>query len=239
MYINTPSHKQDSLYQDAMELAGISDTSVFTLSSFIRSANDYYRRADTWINEATGDWQFDDSNFSDTPVLQKDSVAGKATYRLHSNTRRIERVEIKGNDGIYYPVDPIEKSQIKDLSLSEFYKTSGNPFLYDLSGRNITFYPPFSDARTNGIRIYVSRDVISFSTQATNREPGFDNHFHRIISFGAAYDQSLMNRDRERANDLRAEIERMRIEMKNFYSKRHPNYKAKIRPSVYESASGL
>jgi len=222
-----------------MDLAGISDTSVFTLSAFVRSANNYLRKADTWIWESVGDWQFDDSNFSDTPILTKDAVASDATYRIPATTRYIERVEAKYTDGSYYFIHPIDKSQIKDVGLSEFYKTAGNPLYYDLAGRNITFYPPFSTNRTNGIKLYVGRDIHPFTTADTNAEPGFDNHFHRIVSLGGAFDESLRNVDRERAGGLEKEIEKLKEELMNFYSKRHRGRKARIRPSVYEAAARL
>lgn len=234
MKIRSINNQEDSLYHDALDFAGVNDTTSLPHKQFIRSANAWYRKADTWIWEASGTWEFDDSNWTTLPIATQDLVDSQQDYELPSTARKMDRVEVKDSNGDFYPVKPIDKSQITDEALTEYRETNGLPEQYDLMGRSLILYPaPDSgDVTTSsGLKMYVGRDISEFSLSDTSTEPGFDNHFHRIISLGAAYDYCLTNGVEDRKRELRQEIEQLRQEMAKHYGSRHRDMKPKIRPA--------
>ena len=241
-----------SLYHDTLFLLGLtsSDTTTFPVDGdFTRSVNDWYRRVVFWIWRSTADWEFDDSNISASqtdnnwtysgtqglPVATRDMVGGTQDYGLPTNALSIERVEVANSSSpaIFQLVHPLDKTQVK-VAISELYPTDGLPHFYDLMGTVIRLFPaPLSTSvtLTAGLRIYVSRDIDAFTPADTSQEPAFDNKFHKLLSLGPALDFALRKTIKDKIPLFRGEIEILRRELEEFYSKRHSrNFKTKIRP---------
>jgi len=227
------SSSEKSLYHDALSFAGISDTSQFPLTEFTRNANNWYRKADSWIWEATGTWEFDDSKWTTLPIATATLVAAQQDYEIPSTARKIDRVEILDSGSNYQLLKPFDKSQIKGASMSEFYETDGLPAYYDLVGRSIMLYPApaaSSVTTTKGIKVYYARDIDEFAVTDTSTEPGFDNHFHRIVSLGAAYDYCLANGIDDRKANIKNELKELKVELQNHYGFRHRDNKPRFIP---------
>lgn len=237
MYFNSISNQHNSLYHDSLFICGVSDTSQYPLTDFTRSANVWYRKANTWIGEAFGAWEFDDRNWSTLLSTTTDLTAGTQKYEIPENIRKIDRIEVMDNNGDYYPVKPFDKSQVKGVAMSEFYETDGFPKYYDLSGKWIELYPaPSADkvTTTAGLKQYFTRDISPFGVTDTVTEPGFDNHFHRIVSLGSAYDYCVVNGIDDRQKQIQGEIKDLKEEIKKFYGSRHKDMKPKIIPADQE-----
>lgn len=228
-----PTDDYNSLYQDTLDFVGVSDTSSLPHAQFYRGANDWYRRADSWIWEASGTWEFDDSGYTNLPIATADLVDGQQDYEMPSSARKIDRVEVMDDDGEYHIVQPIDKSQVTREAMSEYYDEDGMPIQYDLVGRSIFLYPAPSDSDvtlTEGLKLYFTRDINEFETTDTSTEPGFDNHFHRIISLGVAHDYCISNDLADRKKEIRQEIGQLREEMAKHYGSRPRGMKNRIRP---------
>jgi len=203
--------------------------------------NAWYRKADTWIWQAAGDWDFDDSNQTTLPIATTTLVDSQADYALPSTARKIERVEVKDINGNYHLVLPIDKSQITDEAMTEFEETNGIPEYYDIVGNSLYLYPaPDTDltATTSALKLYASRDIIGFSTtinSTTNAvSPGFNSNFHRICSLGASYDWCV-SKGLAKAQNLRAELGQLESEIKEFYGSRHRDFKTRF--GVFDESS--
>ena len=117
----------------------------------------------------------------------------------------------------------MDKSQISS-AMSEFYSTDGMPVYYDMVGRSVLLYPaPSKDDVTlaKGLKMYFARDISPFAITDTATEPGFDNHFHRMISLGSAYDYCLANGIDDRKNQIRERIGELKIDLQEHYGGRH------------------
>ena len=225
------SEKQNCLYHDALEFAGISDSSQFPLTQFTRNANAWYRKADSWIWEATGTWEFDDSKWTTLPIATSTLVDGQQDYEIPSTARKIDKVEVMDSGGNYKLLKPFDKSQI-GVAMDEYYKTNGLPSRYDLVGRSVMLYPTPAAAMVTllkGIQVYFPRDIDGFAITDTNTEPGFDNHFHRIISLGAAYDHCMAN-DVERLKPIKVELKELKTELQAHYGVRHRDFRPRMIP---------
>ena len=161
------------------------------LGRFTRSINDRYALISNKIWKSSGDWEFDDRNQTTLPVGTTTLVADQQDYELPTEAQKLERVEVLDVNGNYFTVNPIDKSEVEGIAMSELYPIAGTPVLYDLVGRSIILYPkPGAGFVTlaAGLKVYVSRDIVQFNNTATSQEPGFAINFHRLLPLGASID---------------------------------------------------
>jgi hypothetical protein len=152
---------------------------------------------------------------------------------MPSEARKIDGVSVKDSGGDWYALEPLDKSQLS-MDPEEFYEDKGLPKYYDLVGRSILLYPaPDSSdvTTTNGLKLFLSRKTVHFSSSATSREPGFASSFHRVLSIGAAKDFCVVHKP-ERVNDLEKEIINYKSDIQEFYGARHRDMMPAIRPKV-------
>ena len=233
------------LIQDCETLTGLGKAGISgntdKLEEFARLMNNWYRKADTWIWQAAGDWDFDDSKYTTLPIATTPLVNSQADYALPSTSRKIDRVEVKDSDGNYQLVSAIDKSEVTDEAMTEFEETDGVPEYYDIVGNSLYLYPAPDQTlvtTTSGLKLYCSRDIVAFSSTfnaTTNAiSPGFNINFHRICSLGASYDWCV-TKGLVKAPTLRAELGQLESEIKEFYGSRHRNFKTRF--GVFDESS--
>ena len=212
---------------------GVTDTISYPDSDIARNSNVHYRNAVALIWDAVGDWEYDDSNKTDMPIATTTLVDDQADYELPSGAQKLERVEVKDDEGDYKLMTPMTKEQITDRAMTEIFSESGMPQFYDVIGRSIILYPtPSTDHVTAsaGLKIYVSRDITEFNATTTTREPGFANNFHRYIPVGNALDFANAKGMLDKIKFFTAQKDMIEKEMKTFYSRRHArSFRNKIR----------
>jgi len=225
------------IIQDCEMLLAMTDGNISgnatLIKIFTRLINSWYRRVNSIIWEVTGDWEYDDSNWTDLPIATTDLVDEQQDYEIPSTAQKVDRVEVKDSEGNYQLITPIDKSQIKTSAMTEFEETSGMPIYYDLLGRSLFLYPKPDAASvtlTAGLKIYVSRDVDAFLYTDTTKEPGFVSNFHRILSLGASYDYAFSYEMGTKANFLKGQINELREELRDFYGARHRAMPVRISP---------
>jgi len=221
--------------QDINQHLGFSmtDTSSYPIEDKTRNVNEWYRKANTWIWQATGTWEYDDSNYTDFPIATADLVDAQQDYALPTTAQKIDRVEVLDSEGSYHLIKPLDKGQIKGSSMSEFYKEDGFPAYYDLVGASVFLYPApaAGDVTTTaGLKLYFTRDISVFTSSSTTTEPGFARPFHRILSLGAALDYAIGRKMWDRVNPIKREIKELKVELQEFYGNRHRDMKARVRP---------
>lgn len=220
------------LIQDITFLTG-ADTNAYTAAHRTRNINRWLYKAVLWIWEASGTWEYDDSNHTDLPIATANLVDGQQDYSLPTTLLKLFRVEVKDAAGNFYKLKPKDQSDIS-IALTEYEKTAGLPKYYDLIGQSLFLYPkPSSSSVTtaSGLKIYLARDVDEFTTTDTTQEPGIAEPFHRILSLGAAYDFAVA-KGMSQATAWRQEIEQLRQELESFYGDKHRDRKTKIQPKL-------
>lgn len=225
------------LIQDCETLLGMTDADISgdttLLKVFTRLINAWYRRVNSWIWEATGTWEYDDSNWTDLPIATTTIVDEQQDYELGSTAQKIDRVEVLDSNGNYQLVTPIDKSQIKSSAMSEYKETPGMPVYYDLVGRSLMLYPkPSTDNVTAaaGLKVYFTRDIDEFVSTDTDSAPGFVSNFHRLLSLGASYDYCVSYEMGTKANFLKGQINELVKELKRFYGQRHRDFPTRLKP---------
>lgn len=212
---------------------GVTDTISYPTSDITRNSNVHYRTAVALIWDAVGDWEYDDSNKTDMPIATTTLVDDQADYELPSGAQKLERVEVKNDEGDYKLITPITKEQVTEDAMTGIFDESGMPQYYDVIGRSIVLYPtPSTDHVTAsaGLKVYVSRDIDEFNATTTDREPGFANNFHRYIPIGNALDFANAKGMLDKIRFFTAQKDMIEKEMKTFYSRRHArSFRNKIR----------
>ena len=168
------------------------DSTSLTDAVLLRRVNNAYEEVVGEIIQADGTWQFDDTNYSTTPIGTTTLVSGQRDYSFDTTMLNIERVEVLDNSGNYYLLKPLDKTEI-DIALSEFNETNGRPEYYDKNGSSIYLYPApdagVSVTLAAGLRVYFQRTADIFtSAQVTTgtKVPGFISPYHQILCYMAA-----------------------------------------------------
>lgn len=225
--------KSISLYADALNLLGLSDTdsTSYPIAEFTRNANQALRETNQDIWQATGEWELDDSNYTTMPSAKRDMTASISNYLIPSYAQKIDRLQVKDISGDWQVVTPFDKSMTKE-ALEELYSTTGLPEYYDLVGNSIVLYPT-PDATTctltQGLELFFSREFDDFIVTDTTKEPGFVKDFHRMISMRAALNWA-MPRGLSVISSLQNQISSMKESMKIFYGSRDRDLRVKIVP---------
>lgn len=209
------------------------DSSSYPTKDKTRNINAWYDKVDTWIWQATGTWEYDDANYNNLPIATTALVDNQRDYEMPSEARKVDGVSVKDDSGDWVQLDPIDKSQM-GVDPQEFFETKGIPRYYDLVGRSILLYPsPDSSEVTTsgGLKLFLSRKTIHFSSSATTREPGFASCFHRILSIGAARDFCIVHIP-DRVDNLDNEMMNYKKDIQEFYGARHREMMPAIRPKV-------
>lgn len=222
----------NELKNDTHFFAG-TDSGSYSDTDIERNINLWYRKAVSWIWDATGTWEYDDSNKTTLPVATCDLGDDRADYTLPTDAQKLIKVEVKNNDGNWKALDPIDKSEID--TPSEFFEDNGMPKYYDVIANAVVLYPApaTSDVTiSGGLRLHVSREVDDLT--ASTDVPGFDRPFHRILSIGAAKDWADAYGDEQKEVDLRRRLmgdsrnEGLKDELEEYYGNRNRNRRTEM-----------
>ena len=207
-----------------------STSATYSPTNKRRNMNIAYRDVASIIWESDGGWRYDDSNATDLPRAYTTLVDSQQDYSIPSSAQRINRIEILDSAGNYIKLKPLDMNEVK-TGLPEFLGGNvGTPLYYELVGRSILLYPSPGTGyvtMTDGLTIYMDRDITDLALTATTTEPGFASSFHRILSYAAAID---FTQDDNQRQFLAVQKDRLEKMMARFYSKRAPEIKTAVKP---------
>ena len=168
------------------------NASTYPLASKVRDINLALDRAYSIIFAAGGTWQFDDSNFSDYPIIKTNLVAGQRDYsfvqdgsgNLILDIYKVLRADSAGNFEEIFPYNV--QSQNTITTYTDGHNTQGVPATYDKTANGIflDLVPSYSYA--NGLIVYINREGSYFTAADTTKKPGFAGLFHEYLAIHAA-----------------------------------------------------
>lgn len=220
------------------------DATKYPLKHKARNATEWTRKVATWIWQADSDWKFDDSNMTTLPTATTTMTDSVQDISLPTNVFKVDRLEVKDSAGDWHIVKPVEQFNEKTEALSDLYSTPGLPEFYDLDGNSIILYPAPSSTKctlTDGLKLFLSRDIDAFTETDTTQQPGFSAYFHRAVSIGMAHDYAVKKGLKEKIVTLKRLLfgdptvqddKGLKGEIIQAYGSRHPDYKRKIRVAV-------
>lgn len=177
---------------------------------------------------ADGQWEFDDSNYTDLPIGTTNIVSGQRDYTLSVSHLKILKVLIKGNDDIWNVVPTIDIAEENARFYSENNTgNSGTPNKVDKLANTIFLDPVPDYSKTAGLKIYYQREPSYFSTTDTTKTPGFASIFHELVVDHAVYKYGGPKQLPAAATAL-ADIVKKEAQLIEFYSKRDKDHRARI-----------
>jgi hypothetical protein len=180
------------------------------------------------IHEATGNWQYDDSNNTDLPFATTDIVNAQRRYALPTEALTVQRVEAKDSSGNWTVLRPLIKESIPE-ALDEFHDENGTPMYYNLVDGVITLYPATNYASTDGLKVYYDREAVAFETSDTTKTPGFASPYHEILPVMMAMEwYNVKQPTSPTLVKLEQKFLRLEKALKDFYGKRFKDYKPRV-----------
>ena len=209
-----------------------STSATYSPTNKRRNQNIAYRDVARIIWESDGGWRYDDSNATTLPKAYATLVHNQQDYTLPTTAMNLHRVEVKDGGGNWLKLAPLDTTDETQALPEIMGGTPGTPLYYELIGRSLLLYPTPSSAATtptDGLMIYLDRDITNLAVTATTTEPGFAAPFHRILSYAASID---FTQDKDQRQFLVFQKERLEQSMIRFYSKRAPEFKSKLKPGA-------
>lgn len=225
------------------------DSTSYPTAQKTRNINNWYYKTIAWILEASGTWEWDDSNYTNLPIATANLVAGQEDYTLPAATSggnfstflKLQGVSILNSAGDLVKLSLIDESQFPHSDIEEVFETDGLPRFYKEIGNSIKLFPAPAAAdvtTTNGIKFYFQRTMDEFAASDTTQQPGFSAQFHRILSLGAAFDYAIA-KGLPNAKALREEVEQLKVQLQTFYADRNRDNKLRMSPRGHKGRPRL
>lgn len=184
--------------------------------------------------EASGTWQWDDSNQTDYPFIKTNIVSSQRDYAFTTDGSSniildIQRVAIltSSTSTSYTDINPVDVQSEDGLAAVFNNSTTGIPSGYDKTGNAIIFDTIPNYSATNGLLAYVNREASYFTSSDTTKKPGFPGIFHRYFAIRPAEDYARRN---NLANYPALQAERMKLEMdmKAYFGRREKDVRKQL-----------
>lgn len=206
------------------------DTTSYTAATLLRRVNNALETLVGKIINSDGNWQYDDTNYTDLPVGTGNLVSGQSSYSFSSEYLDILEVMILTTGGIYQRITPFDPSELGQ-SFDEWVGSAtgtppdGFPQYYDKVGDSIRLdrSPTATHATlTNGFKVRFKRTADLFtSAQVTTgtKVPGIASPYHQLIAYMAAIPY-CMTYKKDRVALYEKKVDEMTRDMLEFYTRR-------------------
>lgn len=188
----------DANHQDLVTLANRfakTNDNRYPLTEKAQDATEGEKIVWSWIWEAYNGWGYDDSNQSTLPEATRDLPADTQFIVFPDEIQDLMGVDWQDSGGNWNKLLPITLEEIKDKGQAEteFEKIPGNPIWYRPVANGFKLYPAADTARTQALRIQVSRPSIAFVPSDTTHAPGFASIYHQAIAVYMAKNYADIN----------------------------------------------
>lgn len=205
------------------------DASSYPIGRKTRDVNLALDKALSIIFEVGGDWQFDDSNHTDYPILTTNLVQGQRDYTFVSDGAGnlildIYKVMVADSSGLFREMLPVNQqgnylTGLPPYNYSDGQNTQGQPNTYDKTATGI-FVDPIPDyTMAGGLKIFINREGSYFAIDDTNKRPGIAGLFHEYLALRPAY-SFCQRRGLPQADRIKQEMLEMEQAIRDHYKLR-------------------
>jgi len=203
--------------------AGISG-STNQLKNFTARLNQSLDRFFTVALTHDGNWQFDDSNYTDLPIGVANLVSGQQDYSFASDLLSVVKVLAKDSNGNWSELTPVDQSQSGANVYAKNIWTlptgnSGTPSRYDKFANSILLDPIPNYNSTGGLKVNFKRNASKFASTDTTKEAGIPSLFHPYLARVASLPY-LMEHNMDNMGNVNALILQDEAMIKEYMSKR-------------------
>ena len=191
--------------------------------------NEENHRIWAFIFLSSGNWQYDDGNYTNLPSGASDLVSGTAKYALPSEALTVQRIEVKDANGSFYQLTPITKEMINGEAVDEFMKEDGQPSFYRLVNGTAEIFPAPNYSSTGGFKVYFDRGSVDFVTSDTTKTPGFASEFHGWLPLKTSITWLEIKQPQSPTlAGFRLKDQKYELDVKKFYGLRFKDLKPRI-----------
>lgn len=188
------------------------------------------------IFNASGRWQYDDTNHTDYPILTTNLVAGQQDYSFTTDSNsnlilHLHKVMAKTSSGDYKTLTPADQQELGTDRDGFSLSTQGTPVEYDKTANSIFLRPVPDTNVTDGLKIFINREASYFATSDTTKKPGFAGLFHNYLVVHPAYHYAVMNNLPIR-DDLLFEKQRLENAISDYYGSRTKDEKRRMKANI-------
>src|SRR3990167_2343230 len=226
------------------------DSTSYTAADLLRRVNSALETCVAYIINADGTWQFDDTNFTTTPVGKGDLTSAGISYSFADEYLEIEGIDILDTGGRYIKITPFDAVEM-GVSFEEHFNITfagstytapvGFPLYYDKHGDTIRLSSGPTAANTTltkGLRARFTRTAklytMSNSTTITSGEesvePGIASPYHQLIAYMSSIPFCMSNNKRDRVPLYEKKVDEMTKDMIDFYTKREKDARKIMTP---------
>lgn len=193
--------------------------------------------------KSSGTWQFDDSNYSDYPIISTDLISGQRDYSFTADedgnlVLEIFKVLVADPSGVYNEITPIDVQSQSDTSgfydgrnqtgiPTEYDKTANAIFLNSIPNYNMRLV----EEGKSGLKAYVNREAMYFTYTDTSRKPGVPGIFHKYFALRPAMDKARRG-TLSTYPGLSIEVAKMEANIKEYFSRRTQDERARLAPAL-------
>lgn len=185
------------------------------------------------IINADGTYQWDDTNYTDTPRGTGTLVEGQESYSFASDYLAIEAVDILDTGGVYRRIPALDHNDLGGLSPEEYFGSTtsttktGFPVFYDLfADDSFRLYPAPTSTNvtlTNGFRVWFKRTFKILNDTTISNDytvvPGIPTPFHYLLSLMVALPYCLTYK-KDRVALLEKRIDEEKKKLLKHYARR-------------------
>ncbi len=228
------------------EYGDISGNAVL-LKKFTAALNRALDRAVSLIIQSCGEWDWDDSNQTDWPIITTGLVSGKRDYPFTTDEvgnliLEVKRVLVADRTGVFKEIYPVDQSvptagkgsAIDTGTFLDGRNQAGIPQRYDKTGNGIFLDPVPDYAITPGLKMVVDREASYFTTSDTSKKPGFAGLYHEYLATWVTWVELKRRRDPS-ANEWKKDVLSAERDLKDYYATRDRDVQRRMTANVESS----
>lgn len=210
-----------------------STSTSYSTADKTRDINLALDRVFSLIFEVGGTWQFDDNNHGDYAIITTNIVSGQRDYSFTTDEQgnlilEVLKVFVADSTGLFREVTPVDVPAGAPSNYWDGQNTGGQPNSYDKLANGIMLDPIPNYNRTNGLKVYISREASYFATTDTTKKAGFAGLFHEYLALRPSYQYAYRN-GLPNMNLLKQEMLEMEEAIKNYYKAREKDTRKVLR----------
>jgi hypothetical protein len=206
-----------------------SDLDSYPIEDITRRVNMALDRFVTLALTHDGEWQFDDSNYTDYPIGYKNLVNGQQDYLFNDEMLQLSKVLVKDSAGNWKTIRSIDQDDPEARNTWERPTTNlGTPFRYDVFDHAIFLDPVPNYDSANGLQAVFKRNASKFASTDTSKQPGIPSPFHPWLCWHASIPELVRTKSPD-LNYWQNEVDKGEEAIKEFISSRNRTTKLQLR----------
>lgn len=221
---------EDAVVQEVWRICGAT-ANTYTLKQVTARVNQALDRFFYLALSENGDWQFDDSNYTDFPIGTTNIVSGQQDYSFPAELLNVTKVLAKDSTGNWRELIPVDQNEPLARNIWELpTSNSGAATRYDIFSNSIFLDPIPNYSSSNGLKVVYGRNASKFVSTDTTKEPGIPSLFHPYLCRHAAL-SFLIEKKLPQLTSVSQQVLIDEEAIKDFIANRNETKKTKIRPS--------